>query len=249
MDSDIIYKYIDFDTGINKILACKSLRFTNPIEFNDPFDCDEKLISLNITGKFLSDFISRHEPDKNREEKRRLLKEMSRDTNRFMSIFSAKLQKQKELFRVSCFSKTDKEILMWSHYAKKHSGICIGFQKSGFNGKPDSVVAEVKYLVEYKPFNYDTNNSEAIKGWLTTKSDKWIYEEEVRLINNKKKEIIFFNQDQVKEIIFGCKVEESEILQTIQKLKIFGYNQSEFYRMVKMKNCFKLNKEKINSYT
>ena len=62
MGSDIIYKYIDFDTGINNILVCKSLKFTNPNEFNDPFDCDEELISLNITEKFLSDFINRNQP-------------------------------------------------------------------------------------------------------------------------------------------------------------------------------------------
>lgn len=246
MDSEIIYKYIDFDTGINKILASQSLKFTNPSEFNDPFDCDEELISLKITDKFLLDFINRNKTDEHRDEKRQLIKEMSSDKKRFISIFNAQLQKQKEMFRVSCFSKTDKEILMWSHYANKHKGICIGFHKSGFNGNPDSVVAEVKYLIEYEPFNYAINNFEAIKGWLTTKSNKWIYEEEVRLINNKKKEIVFFNHVQVKEVIFGCKVEESEILNTIQNLRVLGYNQSKFYRMVKVKNCFKLSKELIN---
>ena len=249
MDSDIIYKYIDFDTGINNILVCKSLKFTNPNEFNDPFDCDEELISLNITEKFLSDFINRNQPNKNRDEKRRLLREMLKGEKRFISIFNAELQKQKDQFRVSCFSKTEKEILMWSHYANKHRGICIGFQKSGFSRNPDSIPTEVIYLDEFRPIDYESGNLEAFKGWLTTKSDKWSYEEEVRLFNYKKKEIISFEQELVKEIIFGCKVEESEITKTIQNLKIKGYSQSEFYKMVKVKNCFKLNKEKINSYT
>lgn len=247
MNSDIIYKYDNFDSGINKILIEQTLKFTNPIEFNDPFDCDEGLISLNISEEFLADFIKRTQPNKNRDEKRRLLKDILSDKKRSLTIFKKELQKQKEQFRVCCFSKTEKEILMWSHYADKHSGICIGFQKSGFKRNQEFAPVEVKYMNEFKPYDYELGNLKAFKGWLTTKSDKWFYEEEVRLLNIKKKEIISFEQNLVKEVIFGCKVNESVVTSTIQQLKIIGYSKIEFYKMVKVKNCFKLDKEKINS--
>lgn len=246
MDSDIIYKYVDFDTGINKILIDKTIKFTNPTAFNDPFDCDEELISLHIDEEFLSAFINRKLPNKNREEKRKILKGMLINKMQYKSRFFDELQKQKERFRISCFSKTEMEILMWSHYANKHSGICIGFQRSGFHGNPDCAPAEVKYFDKYITYRYDIDNLEAFKGWITTKYEKWSYEEEVRLINNKKIEIISFEQELVKEVVFGCKVKQSEIIQAIQDLKTDGYNKIEFYKMVKEKNRFNLNKEILN---
>lgn len=248
MSSDILYKYVDLEAGINKILIDKTIKFTNPIEFNDPFDCDEDLIHLNITERFLCEFISRKQPNKNREERRKLQKEISNHKKRFEAIFNVMLKKQKEKFRVSCFSKTEREILMWSHYADKHGGMCIGFEKSGFERNPDFAPAEVRYLNEFKPYEYDMDNMEAFKGWLTTKSERWFYEKEVRLINNQRKDIISFDKKHVKEVIFGIKVCESEIIKVIKNLIKEGYNHTEFYKMEKEKNYFRLNKNKINSY-
>ena len=42
--TDIIYQYAKFDTALDEILLKQSLQFSDPITFNDPFDCNEKLL-------------------------------------------------------------------------------------------------------------------------------------------------------------------------------------------------------------
>lgn len=59
--------------------------------------------------------------------------ELSNDYNiRFkVSEFNSEIQRLTNIFfensYTTCFSKTNSDFLMWSHYASKHSGICIEF--------------------------------------------------------------------------------------------------------------------------
>ena len=249
MNSDILYKYIDFGSGIDKILIGKTLKFSDPVKFNDPFDCADELICLTKIEEFIHGYISRKHANKNRVEKRKLLNKLLRNKAKVMSIFNDMINEQKENVRVSCFSKTESEILMWSHYANKHGGLCIGFEKVGFKELTDVTLVEINYLEEFKPYDFQIDATEAIKGWLTTKSNKWKYEMEVRLLNVQKRDIISFEPKLVKEVIFGLKVNKKIINQTVRNLIKEGYNHTEFYAMEKEENHFRLIKNKINSHT
>src|SRR5260221_4220780 len=45
---DILYKYVSCE-GAEKILSTNSLRFSSPISFNEPFDCDIDLLYFDIS--------------------------------------------------------------------------------------------------------------------------------------------------------------------------------------------------------
>lgn len=48
-------------------------------------------------------------------------------------------QQQNEKWGLICFSKTWNNPVLWSHYADRHRGVCLGFKI------PDDRVAQVKY--------------------------------------------------------------------------------------------------------
>lgn len=114
---------------------------------------------------------------------------------------------------------------MWSHYADKHSGICIGFN---FPHKYDDklVLCPVKYLNKLKAIDGTTDVLRVIMYWLTTKSIRWHYEREIRAITkskiDSKNELIKFDPKYVKEIIFGCNVTDTEFNNGINKVRKSG---------------------------
>lgn len=84
------------------------------------------------------------------------------------------------LMGLLCFAGDWSEPLMWSHYAEKHTGICLGFDVSR------STVQQVSYqddriLAALNPTLTPDNLSEELQQQLLrTKSGGWRYEEEYR---------------------------------------------------------------------
>lgn len=132
---------------------------------------------------------------------------------------------------VSCFSKKKDSILMWSHYADCHRGVCIEFEK------PKENFVDVKYSKKRSNFNFE-DTTRRVLGYILsdeqvnvsnrkiiynvlrpffTKSKDWKYEEEVRCILNKdctgvyKKEGITLYEmpTQISRVYLGCKIDTS----------------------------------------
>ena len=58
LNTDIVYKYVDFDTGLKKIIKENSLKFTNPADFNDPFDCNENLLKHDNNEELINNVFN-----------------------------------------------------------------------------------------------------------------------------------------------------------------------------------------------
>ena len=87
-------------------------------------------------------------------------------------------------YGVICFSRVRTSILMWAHYAAKHSGIAIGFDL------PDAL-SEKLLDVLYSPERVPFDPTQPLGGeytdvfsrqMISTKHADWSYEEEARLI-------------------------------------------------------------------
>jgi Protein of unknown function (DUF2971) len=80
------------------------------------------------------------------------------------------------------FTSDWKNPLLWSHYADKHKGICLGFDVD------DRYIRHVNYVGEVMPMNQDVvkrlkqGDENLVRELITTKSIHWKYEEEVRVI-------------------------------------------------------------------
>ena len=81
---------------------------------------------------------------------------------------------------VSCFSAVRDDILMWSHYAAQHTGVCIGFDTRRH-------IFQTAWEVSYQddlPTIYRPQDDEEtmLQKSLMTKSSHWRYEREWRIV-------------------------------------------------------------------
>lgn len=222
LTTDIFYKYSDFDIAIDKILIGSTLRFQNPEEFNDPFDCHERLLKINHKIEIVKNALKSSKLNLTREQKRKFERDILQNAN-----YAPILKKERSRSKLSCFSAINDEVLMWSHYADKHRGICIGFD---FPHKYDEkfILCPVKYLDKIIPLDGTSDVVRTILYWITTKSKRWEYEDEIRAITNAKTnesyEDITYERKYVKEIRFGCKVSKERISDALKKLQRKGFD-------------------------
>lgn len=236
-EMDKVFKYRDVkDKYTIKMLTDCELHFNNPNKFNDPFD---SFIEFDFTGS--PEEWKEHCLSKGHslENANRIAKVIEGGESTIKNWFSSKLfHETSSTTLVTCFSTKPDNILLWSHYAKDHTGICIGFKiyqvqtaifillkptdlNKFHNDIPAGAIplVKVKYSAEmpqsYNPRICDqTRTVEFVK----TKSEDWAYEDEYRaliasnmVINNP----VHFDPTHITDIIFGINTDEADI----QKVK------------------------------
>lgn len=131
---------------------------------------------------------------------------------------------------VLCFSRSWSNPVLWSHYADKHRGICLGFDVD------DSCVMPVSYETDLTKFKVDAGAAKAIltqqymKQMLTTKFRDWAYEDEVRVyvgLDHSTAEgglyfAEFSEKLQLREIILGARC-EVPIAKARELASLFSY--------------------------
>ena len=232
LETKIIYQYSSFNTSLDKIILEKTLQFANPEKFNDPFDCNERLLDIDFKNSSVNHHIKELSKKKLSYYKRQEMIRKLKSPETLTEMFN----KRKKEFKISCFSKLSDEVLMWSHYADKHSGICVGFD-FGFKYQNKFILCPVNYYNKIKNLDGECDTKQVFLYWLTTKSERWKYEEEIRAISNSitttDYEYINYDKKHIKEIIFGCNVPESMIKEAIEKINRSDININDitFKRM------------------
>ena len=171
-----------------RILTESVLHFASPVTFNDPFD-----------GKvhFLPSFpreelrwqhenrIKRFMPDLNRKQRRaKAIQDVrATDPEKFLRQMTGGLQKFIDGVGVLSLSATDRNILLWSHYAEGHTGLCLKFVAT--NQTPFFGYAlPVNYVSSYPGISITSPAEKQVDAFLLTKAIDWCYEEEYRIIDH-----------------------------------------------------------------
>ncbi len=103
MDSHILYKYLDAEGGL-KMLENGTLKFTNAIKFNDPFDCHPSLIDYsNIPNKIKG----------------------NKAGDLLVKMYAGTPKRIIDGTWICSLTKRNDNLLMWSYYCN-HKGICVG---------------------------------------------------------------------------------------------------------------------------
>jgi len=155
----------------------------------------------------------------------------------------------RNLVRVCCFSTNQKSVVMWSHYAKQHSGICVEFSRASILGSTKflELVHPVRYaekLFDFtqvfspsipdmeKIFSPSAPEADADYGPILAachKSKDWEYEKEWRLVStdpdHRKEPKFSLNACGIKpsRIILGTKIEQADraaIKETADKISV-----------------------------
>jgi len=129
---------------------------------------------------------------------------------------------QKRKLLICSLTKDNENILMWSHYASNHRGICIEFcikddynfyEQSGHNINCDRCLYEVEYSENLCTVDLNAENpASELKKAPTRKYCDWKYEKEYRLIlmdngnSTTKGELIPFNRKILTGIFMGMDI-------------------------------------------
>jgi mRNA-degrading endonuclease YafQ of YafQ-DinJ toxin-antitoxin module len=244
LENKNVYQYASFDIALDNILLNQTLRFADPVTFNDPFDCNETLLQIVYNENQVEQIFNESSIQYSREFRRKFKKNLQ--SHLYQQDIIKPLKKD---YKISCFSETYEEILMWSHYADKHNGICIGF-KLPYRYKDDFIVSPVSYLNKLTPLDGETSVQRVLIYWLTSKSIRWEYEKEYRALRKAKTkeefEYVKIEPHLIKEVIFGCNVSDLKIQETTKKLKESNLDfDSLLIKQMKIDKSNFLLKEKI----
>jgi hypothetical protein len=132
-----LYKYRPPNDRTLSILTKNEIWFANPEAFNDPFDGFINLPEKSAVST-LQSHINFHSRIGNPYGDRDYAESLRAGVkNQGMSRLLSKISKpedyreiEKRLKRrgILTLSETDMNILMWSHYADEHKGVCIGIE-------------------------------------------------------------------------------------------------------------------------
>ncbi|PZO07564.1 MAG: hypothetical protein DCF27_10650 [Lysobacteraceae bacterium] len=176
-----LYKYESINLNSLVNLLARVVYFGSPKHFNDPFDCAISAVVQELSQEGVKTILSeanatnlaRFQPSI-----RTLLTERARATLKELS------HEFLELRGVSCFSETNDNLLMWSHYADCGRGICLEFDTA------DILFAKARRVDYGDCFPSIVADELLVKkdygralDLYFTKSKDWAYEREWRVIH------------------------------------------------------------------
>lgn len=171
-----------------RIITDYILYFASPSTFNDPFDCRVHYLSSFDTDEFRRQHIKRLKeriPDLNRKGRRAKATEDMKilKPEEFIVQVTNGLQKDLDQVGVLSLSASERNILLWSHYAAGHTGLCLKFiatNQTPFFGS----ALPVNYDPTYPEICVTSSMGEQIDAFLLTKAKDWEYEREYRIIDH-----------------------------------------------------------------
>ena len=174
-----------------RILTESVLYFASPLTFNDPFDCKvhfrSSVSKWRLKRKY-DNLVKKYMPHLNRAQRRAVAASDVKKVNmdQFLTKVTEGLQDSVNGVGVLSLSATDRNILLWSHYAEGHSGLCLQFLRT--NNTPFFGQAlQVDYQQDYPDVDLLTKDSnKMINAFLLTKAIDWKYEAEWRIIDHDK---------------------------------------------------------------
>jgi hypothetical protein len=197
----IVYKYRDWTDNYHQdILRKNHLYLASPKDFNDPFDCrispNYSLLSAEEGSDYVKElaikgFELSEKMGLNFETIFRDLEKRYSDTKTFQKFADDLLfNQQDESYAIFACALRWNNILMWSHYANRHQGFCVGFwSEKLLNSHLFGKLGEVVYANNYpdiKPRVAKMDDQMMYNSFLEThtKAKIWKYESEYRFMSN-----------------------------------------------------------------
>jgi len=223
-----LYKYMSLSDEIRKnrvkeLFQEYEVWFSKPTEFNDPFE-------FHFTPSFEATLTEKIEVYAKILQKRQKLTESlakAEASSVFLGLGDSGIEKwekehlklfiERQFNQIGIFSltKSNNDILMWSHYANEHKGICIELSPK-FNNKEHldfwANIFEVKYpeknnLPEVNFYQFRKNPIKNVENCMLTKAKHWDYEAEWRAINTEGPGLKKLPEGIITSVLLGCCIE------------------------------------------
>lgn len=197
----VLFRYLSAERAREALVSCE-LYFCSPSRFNDPFDCrimpsfqgtpqDFKSVALRLARQ--------QDPGASRQVRRAMVRSARAKLNQefFADVYRTWQRELIDKSGILCLSENRDDILMWSHYAQGHTGVCMEFEYrlgQGFFGQ----AIPIRYALRIPDFSFMKifaevqrlpagQRSDAMVEFGTlifiTKACQWAYEKEWRIID------------------------------------------------------------------
>lgn len=259
----ILYKYREADNIYHLDIILKNELFlASPQNFNDPFDCKfpipapndpERLKTLirNYTDKddsLINSLLNKlNESEKAGPAYKFLLNKIT-NSELFKKAQHEEVKKRGNKYGIYCLSEKERNILMWSHYAKSHSGFCVGFDSK--------ILGELNTFILLSPIEYKEDfpeidfHSEDIQQWarflFLRKHNDWSYECEWRLVKEDgANKTMKFPAEMIQEIYFGMEIDFRAKERIVMMVRKYLPGSTKVFQMMKDGAGFKVNPEPV----
>lgn len=173
------------------IIRNRALWFSKPLAFNDPLDCVPVVSSAATDEEFkayLDRLFKQQNPEMGRTSRRAAISDILRDPRRrhdsevVKQMFKDTVEKAVNSAGVLSLTSRYDHVLMWSHYASSHSGICLRFKirEASWIKSAQKVI----YSADRPIMNVIRDEAKDMqRKAILTKADFWSYEDEWRIID------------------------------------------------------------------
>lgn len=179
-----LYKYYSDDLRNLEAIKNNQMWYSAPCNFNDVFDCTLTIEEQDIFESAL------HIASKTMEVRpgSQMWKKAKGVVNQQIKKFRTDFEELRTRMGITCLSETDDSLLMWAHYAKNHSGICVEYELLEFSSKLHFTPVPVVYSDERVSIHtLEDLANDMLRLFiesLTSKSPEWAYEKEWRIIRD-----------------------------------------------------------------
>lgn len=237
-----LYKYKSLEGGsrghVEQALLEGQIYFSSPDKFNDPFDSRVQLVFPKAPENYreyllglLNKFRPNLSPDEQETLVGKILEEKRPESNPDLQrAIVGDLQRHVDSLGVYCLCEHPDDILMWSHYAGGHAGVCLQFENCvGLVDVPKGVPLDVSYSEERPIIEIlnDSSRSQAV-ATLLTKASPWSHEGEWRIVNEGGAGVHQFAPEFLSGVIFGLRTSE-ENRRTVQEWIAAGPTKPHLY--------------------
>jgi hypothetical protein len=224
-----LYKYCgihraDWPSPAETLLTQGRMFFPSAVDFNDPFDCQFQMTfdaPLSERQDFAREVVRERAPHDMPIGQQEELVRQGAKLESYARAAGRFINRIRTTVGMLCFSTKRDNILMWSHYAEMHRGICLEFRREEDLGN----TLPVNYSDEFPildPFEInadlqrDDNVAKAaakkfIDAIYLTKAAQWKYEDEWRLVDPRKgRGLNDLSPGLLSGIILGCQTTDDD---------------------------------------
>lgn len=218
---------------------------SSPVDFNDPFDMSAKLVfdgTMKENRHRLKELLKQEGVTWGKREKQipKLLSRSSIENDKILQRGHFETVKETGVYS---FGGDPLNILMWSHYASNHSGICLQFATAK-DPKTFLRIVKIKYSHDYPLVHWTTKFSDGLHVILERKHIGWEYEKETRIVViDGARQYFPFRPEALVAIIIGCcatKASVDTIRNLLAERSAKRLSLPRIYRAVKHESRHKL---------
>ena len=231
------------------VISDSKIHFSKPSSFNDPFDCmpisqkmsgEEAIYTARrVLKKYSNSSISESEVKSTAER----IRDRAFVPEHIKNLFDG--------IGVLCLGRDPVNQLMWSHYAKNHSGFVLEFDIDESleldiveSQKNLSVYNLISEPVDYSKIRPTLNSTtDSVIQSLYTKSICWEYEQEERIVNQLGFGLYKYNKNLLKSVVMGARIKPAlreKIAKRISEFNSVNSTEVNIYKAKLSDELYKL---------